>query len=197
MVSVLDDKVDGGGVRGKSSHAVGQGPAPPPSTSPYTQGAQDEQPTEEPLKIVFKEVIPEREKALNNVVARIFAWNACHQRQWAFETDEGGLLTHSFTSVIHEYLNSNLSIEGLTYNKLFNEVSARVTRKRDGHPIPQFVQVEHFNSHGVELAAYNILALDIFEGAPGKLPGKAFYLQRCPNKNLSTPNSGSTAGLEC
>ncbi|CAE6528214.1 unnamed protein product [Rhizoctonia solani] len=49
--------------------------------------------SEEPLEIVFREAIPQGEKDLNNVKARIFAWNACHQRQWAFETDDGGLLT--------------------------------------------------------------------------------------------------------
>ncbi|KAG8730804.1 hypothetical protein FRC11_005768 [Ceratobasidium sp. 423] len=126
-VHLLDDKIDGGGVRGgvfrgKPTQAVGQGQARLPLASPYTQGAQEELSIEEPLTIVFKEATPEREKALNNVIARISAWNACHQRQWAFETDDGGLLTHSFTSVIHEYLESNGSIAGLTYNKLFNEV---------------------------------------------------------------------------
>ncbi|CAE6504095.1 unnamed protein product, partial [Rhizoctonia solani] len=87
--------------------------------------------------INMKESIPERERQMNHIEARIFAWSACHQRHWAFETYDGGLLTHAFTQQYRK-------LNRCTYNRLFEAIRMwqSTEEERQYHSLCKWVNSE-------------------------------------------------------
>ncbi|KAH7320352.1 hypothetical protein B0J17DRAFT_298311 [Rhizoctonia solani] len=100
---------------------------------------------------VMQEGIPDRERDLDRIKARIFAWGACHQRQESWETNDrsAGLFTQTFTETCLRLAGPDETPNSFTYNQLFNEVSKLVAEKRacsgsgwgNSKPAPQYVQV--------------------------------------------------------
>ncbi|CAE6435179.1 unnamed protein product [Rhizoctonia solani] len=96
-------------------------------------------------RIVMQEGIPEREKSMDGIRARIFAWSACHQRQQSWDSNDfqSGLLTQTFTETCLRLGGAAESPSRYTYNALFEEVSKLVAERRatSPNPVPQFVQL--------------------------------------------------------
>ncbi|KAJ1301834.1 hypothetical protein OPQ81_009062 [Rhizoctonia solani] len=100
---------------------------------------------------VMQEGIPDQERDLDRIKARIFAWGACHQRQESWETNDrsAGLFTRTFTETCLRLAGSGDPLNEFSYNQLFNEVSQQVAEKRacsgsgwgNSKPAPQFVQL--------------------------------------------------------
>ncbi|CCO34637.1 Metacaspase-1 [Rhizoctonia solani AG-1 IB] len=95
------------------------------------------------LTVTLHENLPQREKAMNSIKARVLSWTASHQRQEAWDDNNGhaGLFTQSFTQACHE-----LKVSGsgtFTYRELYDKASEMVSkqRKEARHPRPQFVQL--------------------------------------------------------
>ncbi|CAE6496037.1 unnamed protein product [Rhizoctonia solani] len=96
-------------------------------------------------RVAMQEGIPERERNMDGIQARIFAWSACHQRQLSWDSDDctNGLLTQTFTETCIR-LGGTIDLPTrYTYNTLFEEVSKSVAEKRatSVYPAPQFVQL--------------------------------------------------------
>ncbi|CAE6447047.1 unnamed protein product [Rhizoctonia solani] len=103
----LDIKLEGAGHKGRTSGPIAQPPPAPEENRPLklhhdSEGVsyikhpsleESEIRGEEP-KIIYSDASTKLEVELNSIQAQVFAWKACHQRQWAYETDDGGLLTH-------------------------------------------------------------------------------------------------------
>ncbi|CCO38143.1 hypothetical protein BN14_12308 [Rhizoctonia solani AG-1 IB] len=96
-------------------------------------------------RIAMQEGIPERERDMDGIRARIFAWSACHQRQRSFDSNDFqyGLLTQTFTETCIRLGVPGESPIQYTYNTLFEEVSKLVADQRAtvSSPEPQFVQL--------------------------------------------------------
>ncbi|CAE6466189.1 unnamed protein product [Rhizoctonia solani] len=105
-------------------------------------------------RAVIQEDIPDRERDLDRIEARIFAWGACHQRQESWETNDrsAGLFTQTFTETCLRMAGPDEAPNHFTYNELFNEVrsiSKVVAEKRacaglgwgNSKPAPQYVQL--------------------------------------------------------
>ncbi|CAE6504102.1 unnamed protein product, partial [Rhizoctonia solani] len=132
---------------------------------------------------VMQEGIPDRERDLDNIKARIvseflisfaywakmlkFAWGACHQRQESWETNDrsAGLFTQTFTETCLRLAGPSGTPNQFTYNQLFNEVSQQVAEKRAGScagwgnskPAPQFVQLWTSLKNAGRAAEINLL----------------------------------------
>ncbi|KAH7320354.1 caspase domain-containing protein [Rhizoctonia solani] len=96
-------------------------------------------------RVAMQEGIPERERNMDGIQARIFAWSACHQRQLSWDSDDctNGLLTQAFTETSIRLGGTIDSPTRYTYNTLFEEVSKLVAERRamSVYPAPQFVQL--------------------------------------------------------
>ncbi|QRW24907.1 VHS domain protein [Rhizoctonia solani] len=97
----------------------------------------------DPVMVTLHENIPEREKAMNRVKARILSWSASHQRQEAWDHNDGsaGLFTKSFTQACKELKATQSGT--FTYKQLYHKANELVSRQREEatHPRPQFVQL--------------------------------------------------------
>ncbi|CUA77256.1 hypothetical protein RSOLAG22IIIB_12633 [Rhizoctonia solani] len=98
-----------------------------------------------PTAQVLQENLPEREKQLNHIRARILSWSASHQRQEAWNSNNGyaGLFTWAFTQTCLKLKNNQTSPGFFTYQELYDEVSQFVEAQRQGSwpSRPQFVQL--------------------------------------------------------
>ncbi|KAB5587859.1 hypothetical protein CTheo_8698 [Ceratobasidium theobromae] len=98
-----------------------------------------------PATITLLEGIPVRERDMDRIRARIFAWAACHQRQRAWDSMDSpvGLLTHSFIQTWRRLTGTDESPSTFSYNQLFEGVSQAVSQERllSTPPSPQFVQL--------------------------------------------------------
>ncbi|CAE6447055.1 unnamed protein product [Rhizoctonia solani] len=96
-------------------------------------------------RIVMQEGIPERERNMDRIQARIFAWSACHQRQLSWDSNDysSGLFTQAFTETCIQLDGTIDSPTRYTYNTLFEAVSKLVAdiRATSPNPAPQFVQL--------------------------------------------------------
>ncbi|KAF8716659.1 Caspase domain, partial [Rhizoctonia solani] len=96
-------------------------------------------------RIAMQEGIPDRERDMDRIRARIFAWSACHQRQLSWDSNDcqNGLLTRTFTETCLRLGTTAESPTRFTYNTLFEEVSKLVAESRATSldPVPQFVQL--------------------------------------------------------
>ncbi|CUA68420.1 hypothetical protein RSOLAG22IIIB_07939 [Rhizoctonia solani] len=96
-------------------------------------------------QVHLQEKLPEREKQLNHIRARIFSWGASHQRQEAWNSNNGyaGLFTRAFTQTCLKLKNNQTSPGFFTYEELYDEVSQFVEAQRQGSwpSRPQFVQL--------------------------------------------------------
>ncbi|KAJ1301837.1 hypothetical protein OPQ81_009065 [Rhizoctonia solani] len=96
-------------------------------------------------RVVMQEGIPERERNMDGIKARIYAWSACHQRQLSWDSNDclSGLLTQTFTETCIRLGGTVDSPARYTYNMLFEEVSKLVAERRAAspNPAPQFVQL--------------------------------------------------------
>ncbi|CAE6435168.1 unnamed protein product [Rhizoctonia solani] len=75
----------------------------------------------DPLLVTLHENLPQREKAMNSVKARILSWSASHQRQEAWNHNDGhaGLFTQSFTQAYREQKMSGSGT--FTYKQLYHK----------------------------------------------------------------------------
>ncbi|EUC62928.1 ICE-like protease (caspase) p20 domain protein [Rhizoctonia solani AG-3 Rhs1AP] len=96
-------------------------------------------------RIVMQEGIPVRERDMDEIQARIFAWSACHQRQQSWDSNDcsNGLFTQTFTETCTRLGGPIESPTRYTYHTLFEEVSKLVAdmRATSPNPAPQFVQL--------------------------------------------------------
>ncbi|CUA68419.1 hypothetical protein RSOLAG22IIIB_07938 [Rhizoctonia solani] len=96
-------------------------------------------------RTVMQEGIPERERDMDGIQARVFAWSACHQRQESWDSNDcsNGLLTLTFTQTCVRLGGTSDSPTRYTYNALFEAVSKLVAEMRatSPNPAPQFVQL--------------------------------------------------------
>ncbi|CAE6506536.1 unnamed protein product [Rhizoctonia solani] len=96
-------------------------------------------------RIVMQEGIPERERNMDKIQARVYAWSGCHQRQSAWDSNDcsSGIFTQAFTETCTRLGGTVDLPTRYTYNTRFEEVSKLVTERRTAskEPEAQFVQV--------------------------------------------------------
>ncbi|KAG8730805.1 cytochrome c oxidase subunit 1, partial [Ceratobasidium sp. 423] len=169
----LSRKLQGSGFRGKQNQASTSNPPPllipafptvanqDDASAPPTQGILS--PTMSSIatiaftmikyvphmiryaRIVMQEGIPEKERNMDGIQARIYAWSTCQQRQVSWDSNDclNGLLTQTFTETCTRPGGTIDLPARYTYNTLFEEVSKLVAERRatSPNPAPQFVQL--------------------------------------------------------
>ncbi|EUC62929.1 ICE-like protease (caspase) p20 domain protein [Rhizoctonia solani AG-3 Rhs1AP] len=96
-------------------------------------------------QVRMHENLPEKEKRMNHVRARIISWSASHQRQEAWNSKNGyaGLFTKAFTQACLTLRNDQANPRVFTYEQLYNEASRIVESQRMEFRFsrPQYVQL--------------------------------------------------------